>query len=153
MHDQLCQNLIKRNKHQFCIKADLHSPNFSRMNDTLCWRILSFQTLFKQNDIWIICKATCFKQKVNHKKKRRKLKNFDFRSSHQRGFLYKKAFLKNSQISQENICSGVSFDKVADFSSPATLLKSDSNTGSFLRNLQNFKNTYFEKLLNDRLLL
>ena len=45
------------------------------------------------------------------------------------------------------------FHKVADFSCAATLLKSDSNPGFFLWNLRNFKNTYFEKLVNDQLLL
>ena len=46
------------------IKADLHSANFSRANDTFHWRMLSFQSRLEVNEIWIICKATCFKQKA-----------------------------------------------------------------------------------------
>ena len=42
-----------------CLKADLHSANFNRVNDTFRWRRLSFQSLFEENEIWIICKATC----------------------------------------------------------------------------------------------
>ena len=47
------------------LKADLHSANFSRVNETFRWRILSFQSPFEADEIWIICKATCFKHKVS----------------------------------------------------------------------------------------
>ena len=39
-------------------KADLHSANFRRTNDTFRWEMLSFQSPFEENEIWIICKAT-----------------------------------------------------------------------------------------------
>ena len=45
-------------------KVDLHLVNFSHTNDTVCWRMLSFQSPFEVNEIWIICKAKCFKLKV-----------------------------------------------------------------------------------------
>ena len=35
------------------IKADLHSTNFSRANNTFRWRMLSFQSPFEENEIWI----------------------------------------------------------------------------------------------------
>ena len=46
------------------LKVDHNLANFSRANDTFLWRILSFQSSFEENEIWIICKATCFKQKA-----------------------------------------------------------------------------------------
>ena len=49
---------------------DLHSPYFSCANDTFHWRMISFQSPFEANKIWIIWKATCFKQKNNHNEKR-----------------------------------------------------------------------------------
>ena len=51
------------------VKADLHSANFSRANDTFRWRMFSFLSPFENNEIWIIRKATCFKQKTNYNKK------------------------------------------------------------------------------------
>ena len=57
-------------------KMDLHSANFSCANDALRWRMLSFQSPFEANEIWIICKTTCFKQKPNHNKNPWKLKTF-----------------------------------------------------------------------------
>ena len=39
-------------------------------------QMLSFQSPFEANEIWTICKATCFKQKANHNKKHWKLKTF-----------------------------------------------------------------------------
>ena len=47
------------------------------------------------------------------------------------GVLYKKLFLKISQISQENTQLESVFNKVAGLQA-ATLLKRDSNTGVFL---------------------
>ena len=47
--------------------------------------MLSFQSPFEANEIYIICKATCFKLKPDLNKKCWKLKTFfNFRSSHQR---------------------------------------------------------------------
>ena len=63
-----------------------------------------FQFPFEGNEIWIICKAICFKQKANHN-------IFDFRSSHQRCSV-EKGVLKNFinfMGSWENTCAGVSF--------------------------------------------
>ena len=40
------------------LKADLHSANFNRVNDTFRWRMLSFQSLFEDDEILIICKVT-----------------------------------------------------------------------------------------------
>ena len=57
-------------------------------------------------------------------------------SSHRRGSL-KKVFLKISQISQETLLLEPLFNKVTG-REPATLLKSDSNTGAFLWNFRNF---------------
>ena len=48
----------------------------------------------------------------------------------------KRMFLKISQISQQNTVLDCVINKVA--SRPATLLKTDSNTGAFLSNLRNF---------------
>ena len=31
------------------LKADVHSANFSRPNDTFCWRMFSFQSPFEEN--------------------------------------------------------------------------------------------------------
>ena len=50
------------------VKVDLHSANFSRANDTFRWRLLSFQSPFEANEIWIFCKAKSFKQNANHNK-------------------------------------------------------------------------------------
>ena len=47
----------------------------------------SFQSPFEVNEIWIICKATCFKQKTNHKKMRWKLKTFLILEAATRGVL------------------------------------------------------------------
>ena len=52
----------------FTDKVDFHSANFSCGNDTFRWRMLSFQSPFEANEIWIICKAPCFKQKANNDK-------------------------------------------------------------------------------------
>ena len=70
-------------------KADLPSANFSRMTH------FAGESLFEANEIWIICKATCFTQKANYNKKTLKIKKFfDFRSTHQRCSA-EKGFLKN----------------------------------------------------------
>ena len=58
------------------LKFDLQSANFNRTNDTFRRGMLSFQSPFEANEISINCKATCFKQKAYHNKKRRKLKTF-----------------------------------------------------------------------------
>ena len=34
-------------------------------NGKFRWRMVSFQSPFKENEIWIICKVACFKQKAN----------------------------------------------------------------------------------------
>ena len=47
-------------------------------------------------------------------------------------FYKKKLFLKTLQYSQENTCVGVFFKKMLQYFRPATLLKTDSNTGVFL---------------------
>ena len=52
----------------FTDKVDFHSANFSCVNDTFRWRMLSFRSPFEANEIWIICKAPCFKQKANNDK-------------------------------------------------------------------------------------
>ena len=36
---------------------------------TFHMQMLSFQSPFEANEIWLICKDTCFKQKVNHNRK------------------------------------------------------------------------------------
>ena len=59
-----------------------------------------------------------------------------YRSSHRR-YSVKKVFLKNSQISQENSCIGVSFQWRYRHGSTISL-KRDSSTGVFFWNLQNF---------------
>ena len=53
------------------------------------------------------------------------------------GVLWKKMFLKISQISQGNTCVGSLFNKVAGLR-PVTLLKRDSNAGVFLWSLRKF---------------
>ena len=52
--------------------------------------------------------------------------------------MQKKVCLKILQIPQEKASVGSLFNKVAGLFSPTTLLKRDSNTDVFLRNLQNF---------------
>ena len=42
----------------FSLKKGLYSANFSRANDTFPRWMLSFQSPFEQNEIWIICKVT-----------------------------------------------------------------------------------------------
>ena len=64
----MCFNLKFVSKRGSPLKADLHSANFSRANDTFRWRRLSFQSSLEANEIWIICKAKCFKQEANHMK-------------------------------------------------------------------------------------
>ena len=54
---------------------------------------------------------------------------------------YKKLPLNILQYSQENSCVGLSFLIKTQAFSSATLLKRESNTGVFLRILQNLKNT------------
>ena len=61
--------------------------NFSCANGTLHWRMFSFQSSFEENEICIICRATCFKHKAT---KELKIKNLDFRSSYQKCSVEKK---------------------------------------------------------------
>ena len=81
--------------------------NFICANDTFRWWMLSFQSPFEKNKIWIICKAICFKQKANHDKKGWKF--FDFIEAVIQRCFVKKVFLKILQKSQENPCARVSF--------------------------------------------
>ena len=79
------------------------------MNDIFHWRMLSFQSPFKENEIWIICTATCFKEKANHNKKALEIKNFFyFRNSHWRCSV-EKGVLKNFTNFTGKHLSGVSF--------------------------------------------
>ena len=66
------------------------------------------------------------------------------KSSHRRGSL-KKVFLKISQISQETLLLEPLFNKVTG-REPATLLKSDSNTGACLWNFRNFQERLFWRI-------
>ena len=59
-----------------------------------------------------------------------------------RRWFTKQIFLKISQNSQENICAGVSFHKIACFMS-ATLLKRDFGTYVFSENFEKFLETPF----------
>ena len=49
----LCEDLYMQ------VKADLHSANFSHASDTFRWQMPTFQSPFGENEIWVICKATC----------------------------------------------------------------------------------------------
>ena len=95
----------------------LHDSSKDALRRIFIWRIsvlqmihfisksFFFQFPFEGNEIWIICKATCFKQKANHNN------IFDFRSNHQRCSV-EKGVLKNFSNfmgSRENTCAGVSF--------------------------------------------
>lgn len=56
---EICRMYHKNAKSQILyLKADPHLASFSRANDTFrCW-LLSFQSPFQENEIWIICKIT-----------------------------------------------------------------------------------------------
>ena len=115
----ICKNL--RHILPKLFKADLQSANFSRANGTFRWRMLSFQSPFEANKIQIICKATCFKQKTNHKAP--KIKTFfDFRSSHQRCSVEKDVPKNYASFAGKHLCLSLN---------PTTLLKRDSNTEFF----------------------
>ena len=47
------------------LKADILSASFSRANDTFRWRTLSFQSLFKENEIQINCNPVNTGRKLN----------------------------------------------------------------------------------------
>ena len=58
---QKCQTNHKSGNSQILhLKADLHYLNLGRTTDTFLWRTLSFQSLFEEEEICIICKSTCF---------------------------------------------------------------------------------------------
>ena len=65
----------------------------------------------------------------------------------------KKLFLQNSQYSQQNTCWRLFLIKLQHTWRHATLLKRDSNTGVFLRILQNFLRASILKNICERLLL
>ena len=74
-------------------------------------QMLSFQSPFEANEIWTICKATCFKQKAL------KIKNFfDFRSSRQMCFVEKGAIKNFPNFTEKHLCWGLFLIKVKTFS-------------------------------------
>ena len=87
--------------------------NFSCANGTLHWRMFSFQSSFEENEICIICRATCFKHKAT---KELKIKNFDFRSSYQKCSVEK----KNRKCHKKTTVSESLFNKFSDIFSLAT---------------------------------
>ena len=98
---------------------------FSRANDTYRWRMLFFQSPLNANEIWIIWKATCFRQKNNHNKKHWKWILSWFQKQPRTQPL--------SPITQENNSAGANF---------------------YCEICENFKNTYFWRTsANDWLLL
>ena len=98
------------------------------MNDTFRLRMLSFQSSFEENEIWMICKATCFKQKADHNKKRCKYFFFDFRSSHRRYSAKKGVLRKFHKFHRKTPVLESVYNKIADHFIPVTLLKRDSYT-------------------------
>ena len=74
------------------------------MNDTFRLRMLSFRSSFEENEIWMICKATCFKQKADHNKKRCKY-FFLISEAATGGILQKKVFLENfTNFTGKHLC-------------------------------------------------
>ena len=116
--------------------------------------MLSFQSSFEENEIWMFCKATCFKQKADHNKKRSKYFCFDFRSSHRRYSAKKGVLKKFHKFHRKTPVLESFYNKIADHFSPVTLLKRDSYTWFFLWNLRNFLDHLFWRTsANDRVLL
>ena len=104
---KMAQNFLEH------LKTDLQSVNFSCANGTLHWRMFSFQSSFEENEICIICRATCFKHKAT---KELKIKNFDFRSSYQKCSVEK----KNRKCHKKTTVSESLFNKFSDIFSLAT---------------------------------
>ena len=86
--------------------------------------MLSFQSLLEENEIWIACNATCFKQKFNHNKKQWKLKTFLILKAATRDvFFTKRCSQKICKLHTKTPMLESLFDKAADFFSPTTLSK------------------------------
>ena len=83
------------------------------------WKILSIWREGKR------CSSDCFKSMENHRR-----------------YPVKKSALKNSQISQKNLCWSLVLIKLQALG-PATLIKRDSNTGVFLWSLRNCEEHLF----------